>query len=109
MLIAIRGIISSRHLLLTITHLGSELKFARCIPDNDFALERATYAIPAPNTLSDRSTMVFSNDSPGSELNRTFLIVVYVKNYILFEQLLLKLYTITMNVCILYEKSKLNG
>ena len=36
----------------------------KCSPASDLTLDRATYAIPALKTLSDRSTMVQSSDKP---------------------------------------------
>ena len=42
---------SSRHFLLTITDFL--LKLTRCNPDRDRTRDRATYAIPEPNTISD--------------------------------------------------------
>ena len=53
---------SFRHFLLTITDFG--LNLTRCKPDSERTRDRATYAIPAPNTITDKSTMQLSRDSP---------------------------------------------
>ena len=52
---------SLRQLVLTLMDLVSNAD--KCSPASDLTLERATYAIPALKTLSDRSTMVQSSDS----------------------------------------------
>ena len=47
-----------------LTLINLVLNADKCSPASDLTLDRATYAIPALKTLSDRSTMVQSNDKP---------------------------------------------